>query len=288
MTKGNLIGLTAETPIHVGIGQASEALDLPVAREAITRFPHIPGSGVKGALRIWADGTALKPQADILFGTASGGDDGTDERAGTILCGEARLALLPIRCTSDAYKLVTCPMIINRLIRDLNRMQLPAPKITAQVHSGDYLGRRLDGETPLGLEEREFNHAGTLPDKLIDLLSPLMGDTFGSFDLASRIVVLSDADFKWFAEFGLPIATRNALDEHKIVKPGALWSEETLAPDTVMWMSLIERTKGALSNFKSAMVDAPYLQMGGNETIGQGWFALHLYGPSEATGGSDG
>ena len=275
MTQGKLIGLVAETPIHVGIGQAADALDLPVAREAVTRYPHVPGSGVKGAFREWSNTNGLAKQTRELFGDASGGeDDGSGGAAGMILCGEARLAMLPVRCTSDAYKLVICPLIINRLLRDLKRVKVASLAVTATVQPGHYLGSATTDGAPLGLEEREFQRGGDLPENLVELLAPLAEHVLEKSILTQRIVVLHDADFKWFAEFALPVATRNALDDNKIVKSGALWSEETLASDTVMWMVLNERVAGKLADVICQVEATPYIQMGGNETIGQGWFSM--------------
>lgn len=281
MGKGHLVGLVAETPIHVGIGAAADALDLPVAREAITEFPHVPGSGVKGALRVWAQEADRGLDVDRLFGSGAGGvDDGTDGKAGAILCGEAKLALLPVRCTSDAYKLAICPMIINRLVRDLARLGVKASHIApdiARVAEGSYLGQALPNSALLGLEEREVQHAGDVPPSLIKFILPLAPDAFDESTLNKRVIVLSDADFKWFAKFGLPVATRNALDPNKSVTNSALWSEETLAPDTVMWMLLSERISGSLSSMEEAIRANKYIQMGGNETIGQGWFGMQIY-----------
>ena len=45
-----IVGLLAETSIHPGAGQSSGIIDLPVAREAATDYPFVPGSSVKGAL----------------------------------------------------------------------------------------------------------------------------------------------------------------------------------------------------------------------------------------------
>lgn len=45
-----ILGLLAETFIHSGIGHTEGAIDLPVAREAATDYPYIPGSSLKGAL----------------------------------------------------------------------------------------------------------------------------------------------------------------------------------------------------------------------------------------------
>jgi CRISPR-associated protein Cmr4 len=273
MSDTVLLGLLAETPIHVGIGQAADALDLPVAREHVTRFPHVPGSGVKGAFKVWAkDNTTLTQHVTSLFGAASGDDQGNDAGAGTLLFGEARLAMLPVRCTSDSYKLATCPMIINRLLRDMERAGMPQTTVMPSASYGTYLGRAVDG-APLGLEEREFTHAGQVDEGISKLLIALMG-AGAPADFENKLVILSDNDFKWFAEFGLPVAMRNALDVNKIVKTGALWAEETLAPDTVMWMVLSERSAGATEQLTGAMNNKTYVQMGGNETIGQGWFSV--------------
>ncbi len=46
-----LIGLRADSFVHVGIGQSFGEVDLPFVREAATHYPFIPGSALKGALR---------------------------------------------------------------------------------------------------------------------------------------------------------------------------------------------------------------------------------------------
>lgn len=273
-----LLGMVAETPIHVGIGQAAAALDQPVAREQTTHFPHVPGSGVKGA---WAvkltNGKREGASEEIrkFLGNASGSaDDGNSEEAGKLLFGEARLALLPIRCTSDSFKLVTCPLIAKRLMRDLKRSQgLTVEADYDGPAQGSYLGQKADGSDWLGLEEREFERKDDFPAEVAGWFKKLMGDAKPD-DIDAKMVMISDADFRWFAEFGLPVAMRNALDENKTVRTGALWAEETLAPDTVMWTVISERVPGQVEAFKNLLSTPDFIQMGGNETIGQGWFSV--------------
>ena len=89
--------------------------------------------------------------------------------------------------------------------------------------------------------------------------------------------------FANIAQFATPVTPHIAIDNAtKTVKSGALWYEETLPPDTVFYLSLAassSRRKDAeiaasqiiehtLSLFPS---EKPYLQLGGNETIGMGW-----------------
>ena len=59
-----------------------------------------------------------------------------------------------------------------------------------------------------------------------------------------------------------------------------LWYEETLPPDTVLYALLAGRSGGALGSLDALFPeDDPYLQAGGNETVGQGWFAVAVRRP---------
>ena len=273
---GAIIGLVAETHIHVGVGQSVGALDLPVARERITEYPFVPGSGVKGALRVWAKERAGL-DTDELFGPSldTPGDSGNQCAAGKILASDARLLLLPVRSLSSAFRWVTCPLILDRLKRDTARAGVSGPVFEIPtVGAGGYLGQG-DENKGLGLEEREFTRKGGVPDDVLAALDTVARGLGIAHGLAERLVILGDDDFAWFAKYALPVMARNALDDNKIVKGGALWYEESLPPDTVMYLLLGERTPGKLSLVTAAISDEKaYIQMGGNETVGQGWFKM--------------
>jgi CRISPR-associated protein Cmr4 len=272
-----IVSLLAETHIHVGIGQSNGVLDLPIARERTTHYPFIPGSGVKGAFRVWSEERAgLGSKVTRLFGP--GTEDGSDLHAGQLLCSDARLLLLPVRCLTDAYKWVTCPALLSRFKRDCARASVTCGDIPIPaVAEGQYYGPN-NKDTWLGLEEREFEYAGDTSG-IHPFIAKIVGTDLEGF-VAQRLVVLSDTDFTWFAQYALPVMARNALDENKTVKRGALWHEESLAPDTIMYVLLAERqnngkSPGAVADTIAAITDkAPYIQMGGNETIGQGWFKM--------------
>lgn len=88
-------------------------------------------------------------------------------------------------------------------------------------------------------------------------------------------MVLSDEDFSWFARYGLPIQARNRL-EKDTKKSEGLWYEETLPSDTIMYALVIARAPEGIDYIKNlfSQANSPYLQLGGNETIGQGWFVV--------------
>jgi CRISPR-associated protein Cmr4 len=267
-----LIGLLAETPVHVGAGQSTGAIDLPVAREAATDYPVIPGSGLKGALR---DAARSHRWGDQDLVDAFGGPDS----AGRVMVSDARILLLPVRSLTGTYRWATCPHLLERLGRDLARggERGSAPRIA--VESQRYLGAGAD---VLTLEERQFTRQGDLPEGLAERLRPLIPHEETARRLAAQVVVLYDDDFAWFARYGLAVAARNSLDAEKKTS-NALWYEESVPPDALFTALLAERDDGAVDRVLGLFSEAPYLQVGGNETVGQGILAIAL--PERAGGG---
>ena len=110
---------------------------------------------------------------------------------------------------------------------------------------------------------------------LVDSIRPLLLHEETRRCLASRIVVLHDDDFAWFARYGLPIQARNNLTDDGAKKSKNLWYEETLPPDTVMHALVAARGDEALGALDTLFPEAdPYVQAGGNETVGHGWFGV--------------
>ena len=264
-----LIGMLAETFIHPGIGQASSAIDLPVARERTTDYPFIPGSGMKGGWKTWAKEQAKFADVETkrLFGES--------DNAGAILFSDARLVLLPVRSLNTAYVWLTCPLLLERVARDVERSgQSTSYDIddVRQVRVGKFLGSSPE---MLTLEEREIEHQGGLPDKVIEALGKLAPRVAAR--IANQLAIVHDDDFVWFAKYALPVSAHNKLDE-KTKASDFLWYEETLPPDTVMYSMLAERPdNGATPNDKLKLITDrlaanAYCQFGGNETLGQGWF----------------
>ena len=269
-----ILGLLAETPIHAGAGRALGVVDLPVAREAATGYPVIVGSSFKGALRDKAEThDEARSYVDSRFGR--------QDQAGDLLVSDGRLLLLPVRSLTSSYRWATCPHLIERYRRDLTRAGLsPRPPVPA-VERGSVLAQ---GEGSLFLEERQFPVSGA-PDGLHEAISPtiLHDDTRGR--LAAQIAVLHDDDFAWFARYGLSVQARNVLADDGSKRSENLWYEETLPPDTVMYALVMGRSEEAIDTLDTLFPeDDPYLQAGGNATVGQGWFAVSV---RRAAGGGD-
>ncbi len=260
-----MLGLLAETPIHPGTGRGMGVVDLPVAREAATDYPVLVGSSLKGALKDKM-ATAKEAEKNALFGER--------DKAGGLLVADARLLLLPVRSLTGSYRWVTCPHLVERYCRDLERAGLqPRPKVP-DVKSGSALTAGPAGSSDLFLEERQFTIDGELPDDLVKAVRPLLLHEETRARLSRQLAVLCNDDFAWFARYGLAIQARNVL-KSKTKKSTNLWYEETLPPDSVMYALVAGRSDGSLDSLDALFSENDrYLQAGGNETVGQGWFAV--------------
>lgn len=272
--NSKIIGLLAETSLHFGAGRNEGAIDLPVAREAATGYPVLVGSSLKGSLRDAAerawDGRKNQP-GEAKIKQVFGDEDGK----GGVSPSDARLLLLPVRSLQSAYKWITCPYILERLRRDAKRCGITTLESVDEivVEEGKYVGSDNGG---LFLEEREFSYKNLLPAGLTSAIGTLIGHDDVRNRLDKQLVVLNDDDFVWFARYGLPVTARNSLDDEKKTSKN-LWYEETLPPDTLLYamlMGLNGKDVMDAMNIFAGSNGKPYLQAGGNETVGQGW--LHV------------
>ncbi len=273
--KTAMLGLLAESPIHPGAGRGLGVVDLPVAREAATDYPVLVGSSLKGALRNKfevgrQDGSVSEEEAR----EAATGPFGSRNRAGGLMISDARLLLLPVRSLTSSYRWATCPHLIERFRRDLARTGVKKrPDVPAVHESGTVIASAPDSS--MFLEERQFRVATDLSlQNLAEAIKPLILHEDTQARMESRLAVLHDDDFSWFARYGLSIQARNVL-EGGTKRSTNLWYEETLPPDTVMYALVAGRDDDSFGVLAELFPETnPYLQAGGNETVGQGWFAV--------------
>lgn len=275
--RGALLGLFSEAHLHPGIGLADEVIDLPVSREATTGFPQITETALKGALKRWAGGRE-ELDRQRLFGKEA--DDG----AGELIPSTGRLLCLPVRRLDAPYAWVTTPYLLERLARDRARflgeeeVQTDCPVRPCEIrcgYSNDYVF----------LEEFAFERDDTdWPEKLEriwHLIQPVLPTGTFTERLKKQLAVMSDEDFAWFAANALPVAPRNKLSEEKISE--SLWYEEMIPSDALFYLGFIPRfalipdthQRSRWDAFCAA-VDDTYVQVGGNETVGQGWLRTRL------------
>ncbi len=270
--NATILGLLAETPIHPGTGRSMGVVDLPVAREASTGYPVLVGSSLKGALRDKAERAEMDTHRHF----------GRGDHAGELLVSDGRLLLLPVRSLTGRYRWTTCPHLIERFNRDLARAGITARPQIPETNHGFVLA---NGNEKLFLEERQFNIADSPPTDLAETIKPLIFHQETKTRLATQVTILHDCDFAWFARYGLPVQARNKLDEDGTKKSRNLWYEESLPPDTVMYTLIATRGTDGPDKVLQGLFpeNDPYLQVGGNETVGHGWFAVRIHENSDRT-----
>lgn len=285
-TQSALLLLTTETPLHAGAGQSVAGIDLPIQREKHTQWPCVYGSAVKGALRAHAELRCQSEKHTLidLFGpdhSAAAGERDSSH-AGALLIGDATLLALPVRSLQSAFKWVTCAQAVARFARTAERLglalQLPS---LPPVKDMDAYGV---GEGALFLEE--FRLAQQKHDGIAQLAASMASLSGGALDAATveqRLVLVSDDVFSFLVRNATAVNAHIAIDaQTKTVKPGALWYEETLPPETLMYVPVTataSRRKGSdlqaqhtLAQFGALLPEGKnWLQLGGNETTGMGW-----------------
>lgn len=262
-----MLGLFAETPVHSGSGRSMGVVDLPVAREGATDYPVIVGSSLKGALRDRAK--AFGRSLDECFGTPN--------QAGELAISDARLLLLPVRSLTSSFRWLTCPHLLERFSRDLARIGRSTPFSAPRVDANFAMANSHDR---LFLEEREFEVERSVPSDVIEALGELISHAASRTRLQDRLVVVNDDDFAWFARYGLPIQARNQLGDNKTSEN--LWYEETVPSETLFYTIVIGRRTSPMNDLTEIFPEGKrYLQVGGNETIGQGWLSVKILGAED-------
>ncbi len=259
--KQTMLGLRAETSIHAGTGQNNGVIDMPIMREVHTGYPCVFGSAVKGAFRAHAEVRRkdLNMHVKKVFG-----DAGEEGNASNISMTDARLLLLPVRSLTGHFKLVTCPAILARLQRDMLMMGVQQNWSIQKINQGQVLSQQ-SGD--IFLEEFKFTQQSGFPDGLISTL-----ESFGVENLKEQLIVMGNDDFAWFAKNATAVTPHIAIDnETKIVKNGALWYEETLPSDALLYTMLMGKHEHVDSVLGMFSEEKPFIQIGGNETVGMGW-----------------
>lgn len=277
-----IIGLVAETQIHAGSGESNGVVDLPIMREKATGWPCVFGSAVKGALR--ARGETLFGKESLVVKQIFGsGPTAASEIAGALLVSDARLALLPVRSLTGHYRWVTCPDMLSRLNRDRVRFGLGQGIEIPQVENNTALVVKCGGR--LFLEEYAYDCQEADLNTVIDtLLAPLVGDR--SSELAEKLVVIGNDDFGHICQSAIPVQAHIRINnDTKTVASGALWHEESLPADTVLYFGL-NATDARQEELPAVALlgqiteglfgQKPFLQLGGNETTGMGWCSVNI------------
>jgi len=298
MNQANaILGLLAQTSIHAGTGQNTGVIDLPIQREGHSGYPCVFGSAMKGALRSHSEAIYGKDADEVTrnFGPSSTAEDAS-EYAGALLISDARILLLPVRSLTSQFKWVTCPAVLSRYLQDAKRFGLDStafdipviPTVKEESEATAIISNQ-SSERHIFLEEYRFNARATDLSTVIEALAKIMHGTADiKANLEQQLVIVSNNMFSHICQHATPVNAHIAIDSTtKVVRPGALWYEETLPPESLLYVGITankSRKKNddfsadkILSNLTSLFIEgSPWLQIGGNETVGMGWCAVKI------------
>ena len=288
--KTRIFHLHALSALHIGTGQGVGTVDLPIARSRATNLPLVPGSSLKGVLRDSAKTQWDKlDENDInaLFGSESTVDE---THASAVAFGDAHLLLLPVRSFAGTVAYATCPFILQRYARDmkLKHKQVQLKDNTAALCADSKL---LIKNTKIALEDLDMDaaadkNAQEWAQSIADALYPDGVDDAEDWkkQFTERFVVLPDNVFSFLADTATEIRMRIRIDsEKRIVKQGALWSEENLPAEAVLWGVMgIDKGRNGKNAKSAAELSAKiptgetHIQIGGKHTVGRGLCRLMI------------
>ncbi|MDV3104836.1 type III-B CRISPR module RAMP protein Cmr4 [Thermococcus waiotapuensis] len=282
-SKKLVLGIYTISPVHAGSGSESSVIDLPIQREKHTGFPVIWGQSLKGVLRHAFEEKGVKKGAvHSIFGPPT---ERADDHAGAISVGDAKILLFPVRSARGVFAYVTSPLVLERFKRD---MELAGKKVDFVVpNPGD--GAIVDNSSRLTVDGNVILEEVVLEAKKEDLssLEKALSDVLpGGVSVKERLAIVPDDVFSAFVRMNTEIVARIAIDPAKgTVRKGGLWYEEFLPSDTVLYsviavgkpkggdLNSVEGVEGELTEF---FKKNPYLQVGGDETVGKGFVRVKL------------
>jgi CRISPR-associated protein Cmr4 len=266
--------------VHTGAAGSLDVLDLPVQREASTRYPVIWGQSLKGALRQAAGDAAWVSE---VFGSAATDSDGQGggTTAGTLAVGDAQLVAMPVPTLRHTFAWVTSELALSRLARKYKVVK-PAAPVPGLPSTRPETGLASSAEWSTGTDEvlgpclvrlsadgELTRWADRIAADALDwdpVFSPFAAKLREDLVLAGSdliVEVLSESTEQ---------AVRVQLGDTKTVKKGPFYSEY-LPAETIMAASLTLRGAGDTEDKRRAiekLLDRELLQIGGDETLGKG------------------
>ena len=320
--KAGILFLYCETPVHAGAGMSLSIVDLPIQRERITGLPIIQASSLKGVLRAEIerllqqrfkekgksekdDEKEAKATVQVLFGPEPKPGQAS-EYAGCVSLHDARLLLFPIRSLVGVFAWATCPLVLERFKREMIAAGFPVswnvPTLAANSHQALVTeSSEIIVEATVVLEEFAFKaqpsaEAKSIAEWLVKNAFP-QSEEYKPFRdwLPKRFVILPDDAFRDFTHLATEVIVRIRLKpETKTVDKGALWTEEHLPSETLLYAPIFVSKPLAPNANQLGLTDSNAvlqllsnlqlhrLQIGGDETVGRGIVKVRLNVPEFA------
>ena len=307
-----------ETPLHAGSGTNISHVDLPLQRERHTNYPIIQASGVKGACRDWAEGLyqADKDKRQEIIRVFGPATEQSSDHSGSLAFTDAQVLLFPVRSFAGGFAWITCPQVLDRFRRRLvmlgetgevlEAMAALQPEEDQALTADPCQVARKEADQKNGtviLEdialEQDVSQAGNL-SKLASWLKNHALPAEAVYDyiknrLEKSLVVVPDDYFQDFVNLSTEVVTRIRIGEAGTVETGALWSQELLLADTLLYSLALakdlplkdngrQKAQKSMEFLQNIIREGQILQLGGDETLGRGLVRPRYY--AVASGGA--
>jgi CRISPR-associated protein Cmr4 len=250
------------------------------------------------AKKCWT--TLFGPEADTLKEDKEG-----IGFAGALNIQDAQLLCLPVRSVYGVFAWVTCPFILQRYKRDLddvcrqdkeNYRNFDVPCLDEQPNAEEKTLAVVTTESQLCSSDRQSVFLEDLDFQVVDdstlqatteqLATHIAAaifpddDTWQNF-FKERFLIIPDNVFSFLAETATEVRARIKMKEGtRTVEKGALWYEENLPAETLLWGIIgCDRSRSKeypkpaedlMKHFRDEIGAKRCLQIGGNATVGRG------------------
>lgn len=293
-----MYAIHAHSPIHVGVGEGIGNINLPTAREKTTGHPLLPGSSIKGVLREqaerqWPEQTDLRYGNDLVVQVFGPPTERAGDARGGVVFSDATLLCLPVRSLLGVFALATCPLILQRLLRELHLASCSTPELdkaltelcqaakegVAVVHPESSLIYPRPAKTQRAQTERaQAGQAAQPTDSVVileeqtltsrasahvqtlsqSLATWSLWDTTEAEDMQRRLVVLSNDDFSFLVRTGLEVRHRVKIDDTTgTAATSGPWLEEYIPAEALFFGLVLGR--------RTALVEKPQDTTNGND-----------------------
>ena len=163
----------------------------------------------------------------------------------------------PVRSLQSHFKYVTCPTALRRFQRTLERLNVPRQNEVPDF-SGEFSDKNAENPTALlaagdgDLFLEEFRLRARRHEKIAPLAALIAAISAGGVEedaLRQQLCVVHDDVFAFLVQHATPVNAHVAItSDSKTVRRGALWYEESLPPQTLLYVPVTAtpvRRKGA-------------------------------------------
>lgn len=252
------------THMHVGSGDANYGtVDRLIQRDAITDYPAVHASSLKGALKEYCEYRNQDDEnsAETFIAQTFGDDD----NAGNLRFIEAQLLCVPMRSNRRPYYLCTSPLALRQFLECAQTFGIDLPHAQAIEKAAQYDKDTIAiADDSAMIEEIE---AKKTDDIDFEALGKLLG---------GPVAVVPDTLFGTLLK-DLPVIARNQLDNGESKN---LWYEEVLPRKSRLYTIIGEpdylntndekSLKNHFDRFRRYLSDGTPIQIGANASVGYG------------------